>query len=57
MKLHLPALGGLLTTIVGLAGSPLVSNVIPAHWAAAIVAVGAAVQAVTKAIQHQDPAP
>lgn len=56
MKIHFPALGGLLTTIVGLAGSPLVSGVIPAHWAAAVVAVGAAVQAVTQAIHKGDAA-
>lgn len=49
-KLHLPALlalGGQLATI---AASPLVTGVLPAHWAAALGATIAAAQAVTKAI-------
>lgn len=53
MKLHLPALGGLLTTIGGLVVSPAVLGLVPPHWSAAIVAAGAAVQAVTKAIHHE----
>lgn len=52
--IRLPALGGLLTTIGGMVLSPLVLNVVPPHWAAAIVAVGSAVQAVTKAIHHSE---
>lgn len=54
MKFHWPALLALLTTLTGLVTSPIVLNVVPPQWAAVIVAVGALVQSLTKALHKGD---
>lgn len=52
MKINWKALGGLALTGFGLVSSPVVLHVLPAQWAAVVVAVGAVVQAVTDAVHH-----
>lgn len=49
-KLHFPALVALGTTAFGVISSPLVTGLIPPHWAAVIVGAGALAQSVTKAL-------
>lgn len=54
MKAKLPAILALVTTLVGLASSPMVLDLVPAHWAGVIVGFGAFLQAVTKAVTHKE---
>lgn len=53
-RLHLAGLVGALTTASGLLASPLVAGLLPPHWAAAMIAVGGAIQAVTRAVHKGD---
>lgn len=53
-KLHLSGILGALTTLGGLAASPEVANLIPGKWSAVVVAVGALIQATTRAVHKGD---
>lgn len=64
-RIHLPALGGLLSSVVGLIGlanrpdvAPVLHDIAPSvltpEWSAALTAVGVAVLTVSKAIHRGD---
>lgn len=60
-KLHLPAIVGALSSLVGLADlaarpdiAPALPHFMPSEWAAALVAVGTAISAVSRAIHKGD---
>lgn len=60
-KLHLPALVGALSSLVGLADlaakpdvAAVLPHFLPDQWAVALVAVGTAISAVSRAIHKDD---
>lgn len=60
-KLHLPGIVGAASSLVGLLGlaaqpdvAPALPHVLPPEWAAALTAVGIAIQAVTRAVHKDD---
>lgn len=53
-KFHLAGVFGAVTTLSGLLALPEVANLLPGEWAAAVIAVGAAIQAVTRAVHKGD---
>lgn len=55
MKLHWPAVLGVLTTLAGVASSPAVLGVLPAKWAVVVTTTGALIQALTKALHDGKP--
>ena len=54
VKSKVPAILALLTTLVGLISSPALLGLIPNKYAAIIIAFGALLQAVTKAVNHTE---
>lgn len=60
-KLHLPAIVGAASSLLGLFGlaaqpeiAPALPHILPPEWAAALTAIGIAIQAVTRAIHKDD---
>jgi hypothetical protein len=54
MKAKLPAILAAVTTLIGLLSSPMVLGLIPAEYAAVVIALGGLWQAVTKAVTHKE---
>jgi len=54
VKSKIPAILALLTTLAGLVSSPVLLGLIPAKYAAVVIAFGALLQAVTKAVNHTE---
>ena len=54
VKSKVPGILALLTTLAGLISSPALLGLIPNKYAAIIIAFGALLQAVTKAINHTE---
>lgn len=53
-KPHTAGIFAALTTIVGIAASPELLNILPPKWSAGVALAGVVLQAVTKGIQHGD---
>lgn len=53
--IRLPGLGALLATIIAVAASPAILDLIPQKWSAVIVVISSLAQAFTKPVKREVP--